>query len=182
MLRKKKWLWLFLLVGLVFLPSCNGGGILTFWIDFEALIPLTQYHVGDAIVEDGVDMKFEIFYWFPGGSTTNGYAEVQTLNKAGHIGNDLFLNNINMAFDFHTMVVKITFYAGYYGGNVNMRVNGFLGNHPDLITFNGLVLGGVNVQVVLTAPNLYQVTLTGNINAFSVGGQEFFIDHLFATE
>jgi len=163
------------------LPGCFGsGGLISFLIDFEGLITGTIYHVTDTIVESGVDMTFDTFYWSSGIPTNAGYCLVQNLGTAGFIGNELFLNNINLNFDFHVSVGEITLLAGYLGGNVNLWANGVLENQTDVWLLNGKNVGGALVQVTVLSPTTVQIKISGIINSFAVGGQEFYIDHVFA--
>jgi len=161
--------------GAFVLPGCLGsGGLISFLIDFEGLLTGTIYHVPDTVSESGVDMTFDTFYWSSGTPTNVGYCLVQNLGTAGFIGNELFLNNITLNFDFHVTVGEITLLAGYLGGNVNLWANGILENQTDVWLLNGKNVGGALVQVTVLSPTTVQIKVSGIINSFAIGGQEFF--------
>lgn len=91
---------------------------------------------------------------------------------------ELNLNNVNIAVQPTPAVNSADFAYADFGGDVNLAVNGVLLRRADL-SFMPAVIGGVNVAV--TRVNLFgfhfgTVTLTGTINQFAVGGQEFFVD------
>ncbi|HPF36777.1 MAG TPA: FlgD immunoglobulin-like domain containing protein [Candidatus Krumholzibacteria bacterium] len=104
----------------------------------------------------------------------------------GPLGADhiLEVSNIDAVYDISPLgltVNEVTFQYLDYGGTENLSVNGSALQIGDLHTFSGLTLGGVLVTVV-TAPyggGLYgQVTLSGNVQNFRVGGQEFWMDEI----
>jgi len=104
----------------------------------------------------------------------------------GPLGADhiLEVSNIDAVYDIAPLgltVHEVTFQYLDYGGTENLAINGSPLMVGDLHTFSGMTLGGVLVTVV-TAPyggGLYgRVTLTGNVQNFRVGGQEFWMDEI----
>ncbi len=145
-------------------------------LDFEGLTIGTKYYVGDSFNEGLTQVKAETFYYYGGGSTNNGYAEVQAGGMAGGSRKEIWTNNVNLKFRFPGVPSSLELNYGYYGGNVNIEINGTLKNETDIISFNGSVISGVSVTV--SDPVKGILTLQGTIDSFSIGGQEFVIDHV----
>jgi hypothetical protein len=147
-------------------------------VDYEDLT------VGDSttcgappLVSQGIPMFAEPFFFFGGGSTCND-ATVSAGNVNGT--QDLNLNNTNVRFLFPGAVTSLGFEYAWFGGNLNLRVNGQLvnvNNPVDLVGVWGFpALGQVQVNV---GPNAISLTpVSGAIVDFAVGGQEFFIDNV----
>ncbi|MGC9384444.1 MAG: hypothetical protein ACP5D6_07595 [Kosmotogaceae bacterium] len=144
-------------------------------LEFEGLTVGTKYYVGDSFNESFTQVTAETFYYYGGGSTNNGYAEVQAVGMAGGSGKEIWTNNVNLEFKFPSVLSSLKLNYGYYGGNVNIEINGALKNETDIISFNGSIISGVTVSV--SDPVQGILTLQGTINSFSIGGQEFVIDH-----
>lgn len=138
-----------------------------------------RYTYPSTMVENGVSMTLETFYWSNGDSTTGGSVTVQDQQWAGGSGLDVFVSNINVNFHFTFPCTRITLKFNDGGGNENLRVNGQLANVVSLSQLHGTTLGGVNVSI--TGGNPGVLTLTGNITNFRIGGQEFGIDDICAT-
>jgi len=148
-------------------------------IDFEDPPLNTVYKVGDTFNDSGVDIDVEGFQWSNSTWTLNGYVEVENGGQAGGSGQEMRLNNASLDFHFLTPWSGLSLLFGEYGGNLNIIINGTLKNFEDFIDINGATIGGVNVSVVnLPAPDDDKGTLTlsGTIKAFSIGGQELWID------
>lgn len=146
---------------------------------FSDLTPNATYNVGDIITASGTDIAVEQFDWGDGNWTSTGSANVSTSNYSQGSGNDLNANNVNLRFLFDYPVDKITLKFGELGGNNNIKVNDDFQNVPDLVSLNGTMLGGVQVTVnaIQQGNNWYgQMTLDGNIDNFSIGGQELYLD------
>jgi len=104
---------------------------------------------------------------------------VDTRNYSQGSGNDLNARNVNLRFLFDYPVVRITLKFGELGGNNNIQVNDDFKNVQDLVSLNGTTVGGaqVTVNAIQQGNNWYgKMTLDGNINNFSIGGQELYID------
>ncbi len=156
-------------------PAASGGWGL---IDFEDLVPGTQYVHDDVFGSGGWDLGVETFYWSNGTPYDGGYAEVENGGLAGRTGNELHLNNVNI--DISSIVgpfPAIELYFGEYGGNVNLSVNGELVNVEN---FDELppTIGGIGVGWTDLGGGLGRITAGGPdfISQFSIGGQELWID------
>lgn len=151
------------------------------FIDYEALPLASNYVVTDFFFEDGAKITAAPFVWSSGITTTAGYARVVNGNHAGHIGQEMTLNNVRLDFDFPFTPNRVIFRYGDMGGNVNLLINGNLKNSDDLMDFDGTTINGVDVYVTeipVTGGVQGVVLLKGPINRLEVGGQEFFIDHV----
>ncbi len=166
---------IFVAVLVTFVPGCR-------CLSFSDLTPGATYNVGDTITTSGTDIAVEQFQWGGGTWTSSGSAKVDTRNYSHGSGNDMNAGNVNLRFLFDYPVDKITLQFGDLGGNNNIKVNGDFQNVPmnaRLVSLNGTMLGGVQVTVnaAQQGANWYgQMTLDGNINNFSIGGQELWID------
>ncbi len=149
-------------------------------VDFEDLVLGTTYVVGDSIPTGGIEIKAEPFQWSSGGWTSGGFAQVGNSGMAGGAGKEMVINNINLVF-FPGGWGYATIDYGEHGGNLNIEINGDFVNFEDFIDIDGKTIGGVVVAVVdYGAPGhcAGRLYLTGPINTFSIGGQEFAIDNV----
>ena len=138
-----------------------------------------RHYVPGTIVDNGVSIFTEKFYWSNGDSTTGGFAEVQNQQVAGGSGLDVFCNNINLNFDFTFPCTRITLKFNDGGGNENLRINGQLANVTSLSALHNTTLGGANITVLGGNPGT--LTVMGRITNFRIGGQEFSIDDICST-
>ena len=94
-------------------------------------------------------------------------------NHARGTGREINANNVNLRFKFDYPLKKITLKFAELGGNNNMMVNGDFRNVGNLVSLNGLTVGGVTVTVTATAVggNSYGIiVLDGAIKEFSHRG------------
>ena len=146
---------------------------------FSDLTAGATYNVGDTITTSGTDIKVEQFQWGNNNWTSSGRAEVDTRNYSLGSGKDLRPGNVNLRFMFVYPLDKITLKFGELGGNNNIKVNDEFKNVGDLISLNGTTIGGaqVTVNAVQQGNNWYgNMILDGNIDNFSIGGQELWLD------
>jgi hypothetical protein len=147
-------------------------------IDFEGLNPSTIYRVGNSFVDSGVTMVVEQFQWSNGIWTTNGVVRASSSGLAGHLGQELSFNNVNVRFQLSQCVQGLTLLYGEYGGNLNLSVNGQFKNMESMTNVNGTTMAGVLITVTPLGTEMGQLTLSGPIISFAIGGQEFFVDHV----
>ena len=151
-------------------------------ITFEDLTVDDEYHVGDTFVSGGIQITGEKFFWLPSDSTDTGFASVQNPvpTNAGGSGKEIWLNNINLSFDFSFAPFEgVSLQYGEYGGNVNLEINGVQHNVADFPLLNGMNIGGAMVTVVDDGTK-GAIFATGPIDSFSIGGQELVIDNIIA--
>lgn len=147
-------------------------------IDFEDLSDGTIYVVGDSFVDSGVDHVVERFQWENGEWTDKGQVVVTDSQQAGHVGQDLFLNNANVRILFEGCMQEVTLRFGGAGGNVNLEINGALANAGSFFDLDGVTVGGVLVKVADLGGGLGRIELNGTIESISLGGQELWVDHI----
>jgi hypothetical protein len=162
-------------------------------VDFEVpLVVGTQYgtpagqRAGDVIfTSDGIVVSVHDFMFTGGGGTFN-VAQVD-LAPALNASQTMRTNNITLGFDFGAvgfLPTRVQFEFLDLGGSEDLSVNGstiFAGD----ISAAPATLGGATVTVSTTpAPGGKKgtVTLSGAIDRFMVGGQEFWIDNVCAME
>jgi hypothetical protein len=155
-------------------------------VEFEDLTHGTMYNVGDSFTTSGVVVTAEQFFLLPSGSTTSGYAQIQTggVGGAGGSGYEVFTNNINLSFDFGAPCDGLSLmYAdlGGPGGNINLEINGSPAN-VDLFSNLPSSLGGTSIFTTSDDTGaLFVIGVVGNINSFKIGGQELCIDNIVAS-
>jgi hypothetical protein len=161
-------------------------------VDFEAPLTVgTEFGTpagnssGDVVfTSNGIAVSVWDFEFTGGGGTFN----VATVDTAPFgSGQNMRTNNINLEFDFAGLgfvpsVVRFDYLD--QGGSENLSVNGspvFAGDLPAAPAS----LGGATVSVSTTpgpGGTLGTVTITGAIATLRLGGQEFWIDSVCATE
>lgn len=153
-------------------------------IDFSDLTVGKEYTVGDSFVTSGVTVSVEPFIWSDGTPTSDGVAQVVADGLAGGSGNEVWTNNVNLRFDFGGPIDGLSLRFGEYGGNLNIEINGDFVNFEDMTDIDGAVIGGVTVSVPSGGfgGDMGVLVLTGTINSFSIGGQEFVIDDVCTGE
>jgi hypothetical protein len=152
-------------------------------IDFEDLPAIGTYHVGDSFVADSTGLQAlftgETFTWSGGGTTSGGVASVRHANLAGHLGQDIAVNNILLDVDFGAQVANLTMHFGEFGGNLNLEVNGDFHNFENFHDIDGAIIGGTAISVANGFGNDQGVLkVEGVVDSFKVGGQELWIDHI----
>lgn len=163
-------------------------------VEFEDLTLGTTYGTGDSFAVSNTDgsLAFDVkagdFEWDSGTMFAGGQAKVTNGGDAGHIGNEMTVNNINLNFVSTTGSLDgLSVYFGEYGGNINLSVNGDFRNAGNFMDLNGVVLGGVTVAVSggglgNDTGALCLFANTSQITSFTIGGQELFIDHICVKE
>jgi hypothetical protein len=145
--------------------------------DFEDLAAGSTFIVGDTFASGDLSYAVRAFQWSNGVWTSGGHAGVVSSGMAGGTGNEINTNNVNLEFGFTSPLKSLYLLYGEYGGNVNIEINGDFRNFQNLSQINGATIGGVTVSVVNGfGDDRGTLTLTGEIDQFAIGGQEFFID------
>jgi len=150
-------------------------------IDFEGLPLGTTYPVGSAFTDSGATMSVKPFQWSNGNWTSSGHVRVSNGGLAGAAGQEITVNNVNVAFSLPVVPGVLSLSFGEYGGNLNIEVNGDFRNFLNFADIHGATIGGTHVAVTNGLGNdKGTLTLTGEVHSFAVGGQELVIDHLCA--
>ena len=112
-----------------------------------------------------------------------GFAAVAAVangGQAGHTGNEVRFANINLTFVSSALTSGFSLSFGEYGGSVNLGVNNDLQTAANMEDFNGKIIGGAQVSVTgaTGGQGTGMLTVSGTIRSFTIGGQEFFLDHI----
>lgn len=171
---------IFIIIGLfVFtLSGCPVANVSLKCLDFEGLVLGAVYNVGDSFAESNYTVTGTMFYWSNGTPFAGGFTKVENGGKAGYFGKEMAVNNINLSFNFQTTLSRLSLHYGEYGGNINVRINGILENVADFSDIDNTSVGGVNVTLTGVVGSRGILNLEGEINSFSIGGQELWIDHV----
>jgi len=147
-------------------------------IGFEDLALGTRYHVPDRFMDSEVEMTVRAFQWGNGEWSTDGFTEVDDEGRAGGSGQEMWINNVNLDFDFCCVLEKgLTLRFGEYGGNLNIEINGIFKEFENFVDIDGANFDGVTVTVTNGLGNdTGTLTLKGQIWSFALGGQELWID------
>jgi hypothetical protein len=174
MMLMGKFRFLVLLLVAILLAQNAGATV----IDFEDTTPGAIYNVGGSFTTSGVVITAGEFFYLPSGSTTSGYAEIQSGSRAGGTGYEVWTSNINLSFDFGLPCEGLSLQYGDYVGNINLQINGSLANVEDFALLPA-TLGGTSIFT--TPGNLGAMFVIGTINSFEIGGQELAIDNVVAS-
>jgi len=152
-------------------------------VEFEEPPLGTVYHVGDTFTDCGALITVMPFQWAGGSWTGDGQAEITNAGNAGGSGQEVWVNNVNLGFDFAVQPNVLFLNFGEYGGNLNIEVNGDFRNFSDFADIHAATIGAVSISVTNGFGNdMGTLMLTGEIHSFSIGGQELAIDHVCITE
>jgi hypothetical protein len=153
--------------------------------DFSSLAAGSTYHVGDIVNAADATIELTQFQWDDGTTWTAGGVAtvVSSTNAAGSATKELNLNNIMVRVIPDTPAVSARLKYAWFGGNVNLGVNGDHHNELEPMDLDGIVAGGCDItvtQVNIMGGYRGVITITpqaGNdIERFGVGGQEFYVD------
>jgi Ca2+-binding RTX toxin-like protein/protocatechuate 3,4-dioxygenase beta subunit len=152
------------------------------YLDFEDIPPTVVFPAGQSFTTVGTDgqpMAVNVLpFRLANGQTFRGTVRPDSGNSAGATGLEMFMDNVNLQFDFAPPVGGVTVNFADQGGSVNLTVNGEFHFFEDLVQADGMTIGGVQVQVQMFGEQRGILQLRGTIDSFAVGGQEFAIDHL----
>lgn len=151
-------------------------------VNFESLSVGTRYEFQDTFTDAGAMITVEAFQWGNGTWTNGNYAQVDNRLRAGGSGLDMQYNNVNLRFDFGALGLNgLSMVFGEYGGNLNLQVNGEFRNFENFAMLNGSILGGAGVSVSGgTGNDTGNITISGKVQSFAIGGQELWIDDVCA--
>jgi len=147
-------------------------------VNFESLLPGTTYNVPATFSDSGVNISTGPFEWGNGTWTSTGFTQVDNSGLAGGAGNDMEVNNITLEVDFGRQVENLQVLFGEYGGNINLTINGDFRNVVRFSDLDGQWVGGTFVKAVYYPGDLGELRIWGDVQQFSIGGQELWIDDL----
>ncbi|MBE0566573.1 MAG: T9SS type A sorting domain-containing protein [Krumholzibacteria bacterium] len=114
-----------------------------------------------------------------GEPTTGNFARVATDGLACGDGQELVLVNMNLVFDFGGPVRDVVIPFAESGGIINLAVNDDCRALPEFSLLDGVVLGGVRVEVIyrgLPGAGCGSLVLHGEVERLAVGGQNLALD------
>ncbi|MDG2095579.1 MAG: hypothetical protein P8J89_09950 [Phycisphaerales bacterium] len=151
---------------------------------FEDVALGKAYLCMDSDTSSGVTYMFSDYEMTPGVFTNNGNAYIDNIGNACGYNKELALSNIYVTYDYAAGGApekdpSILF--GWYGGNMNLSINGdrHWGPHPGAFP---PVIGGCNVNIVPLGGGCGRIDVVGNVNTISFGGQEFWLDDIQDSE
>lgn len=148
-------------------------------VDFEQQALGTTYHVGNQFIDSNAEIIIQSFQWSNNQWTNSGHAKIGNMVRAGHVGQEINANNVNLQFKFGGPSEDLSLYFGEYGGNCNIKINGDFRNFSNFVDINQTIIGGVTVQVSNGLGNdKGRLQLSGTVNSFEIGGQELWVDHV----
>jgi len=148
---------------------------------FEDLTVHAPYYHTDSFVSHGIKFEVAPFQWGSGAFTTGGKVFADNAGAACGTDQDLMTNNANVKIFFPEGVASSVYWAfGEYGGNINLVINGDFRNVRDYRDLDGMVVGGVTVNVLSGGwgDDCGCVQLRGMVYELAVGGQEHWMDCL----
>ena len=153
------------------------------YLNFEDHEPGTRFVPGETFTtegDDGQPMDVVVTpYIFSDGGQFSGYTEFDGQGISGGTGVDLQVNNVNLNFQFGPPLQGLSLLFSDQGGSVNLTINGEFRFLDDLSDTDGQTIGGALVSVQMVAgANRGVLQLSGQIESFAIGGQEFWIDRL----
>lgn len=174
------------------LERLRAKGLNTCCAHLEGLSLGIRYQVGDAFTDPCAKVTVQSFQWGNKKWTKDGFTEVGNVRRAGGSGQEMAINNVNLAFDFSGACKGFSLHFGEYGGNLNIGINGDFRNFENFADINHAVIGGVNVSVINGLGNdKGTLKLSGAIYkskfileeeevwaSVIIGGQELWIDDI----
>ncbi len=153
---------------------------------FEDVNADVTFQVGDsftthAALNAQATVTVRPFTWTNGTVTPDGFAQALLVGAEPSLTHVLATNNTNLQFDFGETLTGLTVVFNDMGGNENLEVNGQLQNVANLSSLNGQTIAGVLIAVNQLTDNLGVLSLSGDIDSFAIGGQEFWIDNMLIT-
>lgn len=177
---KKKFLFLMVIL-FTGISAQNAGAVL---LDFEDLNVGDSYNVPDSFYSSEIKIDVGEFYPTTGGSLS-GTAVVGNGGVAGHLGNEMEIYNVNLHFllgDSGCPSCGLFLLFGYNGGDVNLGINGTVNSYTSFADIPpNEVIDGATITVRGTQLGALLV-VNGNIEVFTIGGQEIAIDSILACE
>lgn len=145
-------------------------------VTFDDLTLGTTYTPGDVFTSDGTDITVRDFVFSDGSPFAGGFTEVENGGLAGGSGQEMEVNNVNLAFGF-APATSLMMNFGEFGGNLNLTINGVFSNFSNFADLDGMTIAGVDVSVTNGfGSDRGVLALSGLVNEFIVGGQELWID------
>jgi hypothetical protein len=147
-------------------------------VDFGRLPDGFTAAVNLPVTIQGVTFQTSEFYYPDGSSENEGSAVLSDSENGDPV---LWLNNINLGYDFTAApglpaaISCVSISYGYFGGDINLEVNGILVAVPYLAELDGTYIGAVQIRVFPKGNGIGVLQLRGAVDSFKIGGQEFYV-------
>ncbi len=149
---------------------------------FEDVNPAAFYTFGDpftVVADAGAIADVTVGSFVSSGGEVTTFGSVNAFGLGTVPANQaLSISNATADFEFEEVLTGILLVYSDSGGNVNLNINGVLENVANLTALDGTLVGGTLVAVNQVSDNFGLLSITGEINSFAIGGQEFWIDNL----
>ena len=179
---KKKLLFLAVLVTL-FLASQNASAVFLTFEDPSLIIGAT-YDVGDSFYASGKQIIVGEFYPMVGNPITDGDVSIGNSGQAGAFGKELEVSNVNLSFVLNfdgCPACALALLFGEYGGDINLGIDGTIVSAADFYDLP-LTINGASIFVRGSGALGSILIITGDIDTFTIGGQELYIDNVLLCE
>jgi len=148
-------------------------------VSFNDLSDGDTFNVGTSFVSDGVTIDVESFLG-------DSFVRIDDQARAGGDGLDAEVNNARLTIDFAGQfggaTSSVVLFFGEYGGGNGLMVNGTQSTTADLLTLDGLTIGGATIEVLdlgaVPGGQLGRIQITGDISSFGIAGQELWVDNI----
>jgi subtilisin len=146
-------------------------------VTFEGQSVGSSVTSGNTFTDNGVVIAVGDFD--AGGTTTSGFVGIDDVAMAGGLGLDAEVNNVTLSFGFPYPLEGLMLLYGDYGGTINLGVDGQLIVAGSMLGLPVQSASGVTIEVEQDLKDsLGTLALSGDIDAFAVGGQELWIDEV----
>lgn len=159
----------------------NAGAVV---MDFEDLTTGAAYNSGDFFYASGVKISVTPFQPVAEPPPVSGDVTVTDFGMAGGMGNELKMNNVDLNFLFGISDCPscgLVLIFGYYGGEINLGINGDLRKASDIASLPSTI-GGASIKAI--GGNIgAMLVINGNpINTLTIGGENLYIDTALSCE
>lgn len=162
---------------------CPGGRVQDDCVDFEDIVLGYKHYVGSTFMSEGYTFTVNDFQVSGGTWVSDGFTKADNFNMACHLGQDIWINNVNLEMNSGLNWPGLSLYFREVGGNLNIEVNGSFVNFENFIDIDATLIGGAAVSVTNGLGNdCGMLFLNGTITSFALGGQELWIDHICPEE
>jgi hypothetical protein len=151
---------------------------------FEDLPLGSTYFWNDSFVTGPFKMVVAPMEWPGGAFFFGGRVRVENGGRACGLDHELHTDNaVTKIFPSTGAMADPYFRFGEYGGNINVEVNGDFRNVNNMMDLNGLIIGGVQFNVLSGGfgNDCGEVQMNGVVKRMALGGQEFWYDCLEGT-
>jgi len=150
-------------------------------INFEDLIVGTIYPINSGFTSNGTSITVKPLDYFTASPVAGGQSDVENANRAGGGGKNIGLTDADLNISYTVPISGLSILYGDYGVGVGSRVNLVINNLSTagvhIRDFDGVVRGGVTVQVYEDLNgNTGRIVLSGDVAHIAIGGTDLAVD------